>query len=187
MASDVALLAAHLGGQEWSWSFTMHGSTEFFDVREHRLPQKTERARFVVCVSEHGRSQLMTHVDPVHWEKLRVVHCGVDLTRLPAVNRRGRSAGAEILTVGRVVPVKGQQLLIAALAELLAAGHAASLTIVGDGPTLPALRSLSAQLGVAECVEFAGAVGQHEVLALLRARRRVRSAQLRRGVAGGAG
>ncbi|MBV9213188.1 MAG: colanic acid biosynthesis glycosyltransferase WcaL, partial [Actinobacteria bacterium] len=77
VASDVALLAAHLGGGEWSWSLTMHGTTEFFDVREHRLPQKIELARFVVCISEHGRSQLMSFVGTKHWDKLHVVHCGL--------------------------------------------------------------------------------------------------------------
>ena len=44
---------------------------EFFDVREHRLPQKVEAAAFVVCVSAHGRSQLMNFVTPQHWDKLR--------------------------------------------------------------------------------------------------------------------
>lgn len=169
VAADVALLAARIGGPRWSWSFTMHGSTEFFDVREHRLAQKSERARFVVCVSDHGRSQLMTHVGPEHWDKLRVVHCGVDPDRFPAVDRRDRSGELELLTVGRLVPVKGQGLLIEALAALGADGVGGAcrarptLTIVGDGPSLAGLRALSARLGVADRVRFAGAVGQHEI------------------------
>lgn len=168
VASDVALLAAHLGGRSWSWSFTMHGSTEFFDVREHRLAQKTQLARFVICVSAHGRSQLMTHVDPVHWQKLHVVHCGVDPGRFDLVDRRHRLEETEILTVGRVVPVKGQQLLIEALAELRAGGHPLRMTIVGDGPSLSGLRTLAGRLGVTEWVRFAGAVGQHEIGAYYR-------------------
>ena len=162
VGSDVALLAAHLGGADWSWSFTMHGSTEFFDVREHRLPQKVELARFVVCVSSHGRSQLMTHVATGHWDKLRVVHCGVD-TALFAPAERGGRAVPEILTVGRVVPVKGQSLLVEALAELRERGVDASLTVVGDGPELPALRALAERRGVGGRVRFAGAVGQDEI------------------------
>lgn len=163
VASDVSLLAAHLGGEGWSWSFTMHGSTEFFDVREHRLAEKTELARLVICVSDHGRSQLMTHVDPVHWDKLHVVHCGVDVGRFASVDRRGRGDEIELLTVGRVVPVKGQQLLIEALAELVGQGEAVRLTIVGDGPALAGLRSLVERLGVSDRVDFAGAVGQEEI------------------------
>lgn len=163
VASDVALLAAHLGGEDWSWSFTMHGSTEFFDVREHRLPQKVELAEFVVCVSDHGRSQLMTHVGTEHWDKLRVVHCGVDVSAFEPPGQRPGGAGGEILTVGRVVPVKGQSLLVEALPELARRGVDARLTIVGDGPQLPELRELARRLGVQERVSFVGAVGQDEI------------------------
>jgi glycosyltransferase involved in cell wall biosynthesis len=165
VGSDVALLASHIGGPDWSWSFTMHGSTEFFDVREHRLPQKVELARFVVCVSSHGRSQLMTHVATSHWEKLRVVHCGVDVTRFEPVERTHARTLPEILTVGRVVPVKGQSLLVESVAALRERGVDATLTIVGDGPELPALRALAERRGVSERVRFAGAVGQDEIRA----------------------
>lgn len=141
----------------------MHGSTEFFDVREHRLPQKVELAEFVVCVSNHGRSQLMSLVDPVHWDRLHVVHCGIDLTLFEPRARGGSASVPEILTVGRVVPVKGQALLVEALAELGRRGVEARLTIVGDGPQLAPLRALAERLGVTDRVEFAGAVGQDEI------------------------
>ena len=164
VASDVALLAAGLGGPAWSWSFTMHGSTEFFDVREHRLPQKVERALFVRCVSDHGRSQLMSLVGTEHWEKLHVVHCGVDVAEFTAdADPRQPNTAPEILTVGRVVPVKGQALLVEALAELAARGIDARLTIVGDGPQLPELRDRARGLGIADRVAFEGAVGQDAV------------------------
>lgn len=163
VASDVALLASYLGGEGWSWSFTMHGSTEFFDVREHRLPQKVELARFVRCVSEHGRSQLMSLVDPEHWGKLRVVHCGVDVSQFAAVERDASEPALEILTVGRVVPVKGQSLLIESVAELAGRGVESRLTIVGDGPQLEPLRALAERLGVADRMTFAGAVGQDRI------------------------
>lgn len=164
VASDVALLAAHLGGRGWSWSFTMHGSTEFFDVREHRLPQKVENARFVVCVSDHGRSQLMTHVGTGHWDKLRVVHCGLDVSVFrPPERARDGGGQLEILTVGRVVPVKGQSLLVEALPELVRRGIDARLTVVGDGPQLPELSEHARRLGVADRVELTGSVGQDRI------------------------
>jgi glycosyltransferase involved in cell wall biosynthesis len=163
VGSDVALLASHLGGDDWSWSFTMHGSTEFFDVREHRLAQKVELARFVVCVSYHGRSQLMTFVGTEHWDKLHVVRCGVEPQRWDLVDRTGRTGPPELLTVGRVVPLKGNVPLIQALAALGERGTDARLTIVGDGPQLPELRELARSLGVSDRVEFTGAVGQDEI------------------------
>lgn len=163
VASDVALLAAHLGGEGWSWSFTMHGSTEFFDVREHRLPQKVELAGFVVCVSDHGRSQLMSLVDPRHWDKIEVVHCGVDPGVFAPGPRRDGGGPLEILTVGRAVPVKGQTLLVRALAELGKRGFDAALTVVGDGPGLDELRLMAKELGIESRVRLPGPVGQQEI------------------------
>lgn len=165
VASDVALLAASLGGKGWSWSFTLHGPTELFAVAHYRLPQKAELARFVICISEYARSQLMGMVGTEHWDKLRVVHCAVDLDRFQPVDRRARGEAAQILTVGRAVPEKGQALLIEALAELARRGVDARLAIVGDGPELPELRALAERLGVAGSVELAGALGQGEIVA----------------------
>jgi glycosyltransferase involved in cell wall biosynthesis len=163
VGSDVALLASRLGGDGWSWSFTMHGPTELFDVREHRLAQKVERAAFVACISDYARSQLMGLVGREHWDRLHVVHCGLDVSAFDLVERPARERDPEILTVGRVVPVKGQSLLVEALAELRRRGVGARLAIVGEGDGLPELRAVAERLGVADRVELAGAVGQDDI------------------------
>jgi hypothetical protein len=82
-AADVAMLAAQLGerldgARSWSWSFTLHGPSDFFNIEANRLALKGASARFVVCISHFARSQLMSQLDPSHWGKLHVVHCGVD-------------------------------------------------------------------------------------------------------------
>jgi glycosyltransferase involved in cell wall biosynthesis len=122
-----------------------------------------ERARFVVCISNYARSQLMGMVDIEQWDKLRIVHCGVDPTLFSPPDRSARDGVHELLVVGRLVAVKGQVLLIEALAELAERGIEARLTVVGDGPQLPELRTLAERRGVAARVEFAGAVGQDAV------------------------
>jgi glycosyltransferase involved in cell wall biosynthesis len=103
-------------------------------------------------------------VPPEHWPKLRVVRCSVDLERFPAIDRGGRTRAVEILSVGRAVPVKGQALLVEAVADLKRRGVEARLTIVGDGPALGDLRALAAALAVADSVSFEGAVGQEQIL-----------------------
>jgi glycosyltransferase involved in cell wall biosynthesis len=141
----------------------MHGSTEFYDVREHRLPQKVERAHFVVCVSDHGRSQLMSLVGTDHWDKLHVVHCGVDVALFEPPARGDVTGPLRVLTVGRALPVKGHALLVEAVADATRRGADVRLTIVGDGPELDRLRARARSLGVADRIEFAGAVGQDRV------------------------
>jgi glycosyltransferase involved in cell wall biosynthesis len=170
-AADAALLAAHLGtladgGAPWTWSFSAHGA-DIYDTDPAALAAKVRDARFVVCVSRYGRAQLTKLVSEEHWPKLRVVHCGIDLTRYPpSVDRAARATSSlRILTVGRLVAVKGQAVLLDAFARLLAGGVDAELTIVGDGPLRADLQETVRRLGVGERVRFAGRVGQDDLLA----------------------
>lgn len=170
-AADAALLAARLGGRAdasapWTWSFSAHGA-DIYDTDATALAAKVRDARFVVCVSHYGRAELMKLVGEEHWPKLRVVRCGIDLTRYPPLGaRRANAAGPlRILTVGRLVAVKGQAVLLDAFARLLASGVEAELTIVGDGPLRSELEAAAARAGVAERVRFAGRVGQDDLLA----------------------
>ena len=67
---------------------TVQGSSEFYDVHGERLADKMRSARFVICVSDLGRSQLMAHVDEAQWSKLQVIHCGVDPEAFTAEHHR---------------------------------------------------------------------------------------------------
>jgi glycosyltransferase involved in cell wall biosynthesis len=68
--------------------------------------------------------------------------------------------------VGRLTPVKGQALLVDALAQLRADGLDASLTIVGEGPARAEIEDASRRLGVAAFVSLLGAIGQGEIRGL---------------------
>jgi colanic acid/amylovoran biosynthesis glycosyltransferase len=165
-AADVALLATKLGSalepeRPWSWSFTMHGPTEFLDLRHYRLAEKLESARFVVCISDFARSQLMALCNPERWERLRVIHCGIpvaDFTRASPPDQLG--AEPEILYIGRLVPEKGQTVLLEAVAALAGRGRTVRVTLAGEGTLRPQLERLAERLEIAPRVEFLGAVGQ---------------------------
>lgn len=164
-ASDIGLLAVAIGGSEWRWSFTVHGSTELADVTSHRLRDKIEAAEFVVCTSDFCRSQLMRLVPEVHWEKMRTVHCGVDPSRFRLASRRHRQGESLcVLTVARLVPAKGIHLLLDAVAQLVADGLDVTLAVVGDGPARAALTARAQELGLGARVEFTGFVGQDDIL-----------------------
>jgi len=162
VASDAALLAARLG--RWSWSFSMHGPPEFYEVAQTRLPAKVRAADAVVCISDFCRSQLMAFVEEAHWSKLQVVHCGLQLDRFV---RRDRDSNdrkhLRVLAVGRLVPVKGHTVLLDAVAELARRGTKVEATIVGDGPLRKQLEQRAAEHGVAELVSLPGAVGQADI------------------------
>jgi colanic acid/amylovoran biosynthesis glycosyltransferase len=166
VATAVALLAAHYdepGGL--TWSFTMHGPSEFDDVTRFALAEKVRRAAFVACIGDYCRSQLMKLVGPDEWEKLAIVHCGLDPGSFTPAERPARAETA-VLCVGRLVPDKGQSILLEALAALRSRGVAMTVTFAGDGPERSVLEARARRLELDGAVEFAGAVGQDRIPAL---------------------
>jgi glycosyltransferase involved in cell wall biosynthesis len=85
---------------------------------------------------------------------------GVDLTLFQPVERH---AGADqpftLLTVGHLVPVKAQELIIGALPLL----PGVRLVVAGDGPNRAMLEALARTLQVTDRVEFLGAVPQAQL------------------------
>jgi phosphatidyl-myo-inositol dimannoside synthase len=82
------------------------------------------------------------------------------------LRRRYRLAGAPVVTcVSRLVPRKGQDVLIRALPAVRAAVAGTRLLLVGDGRDRDRLHRLAADAGVAEHVVFAGAVPAAELAA----------------------
>jgi glycosyltransferase involved in cell wall biosynthesis len=162
-ASTICMFTAEFGREDgMTWSFTMHGPTEFDDVTLFLLGEKVRRARFTACISDYARSQLMKLVEPEHWSRLPIVHCGVDPSRF-AARPRPDEGPPRVLCVGRLVPDKGQALLIRTVAELRSRDVPVELVLVGDGPQRAELEQLAAELGVADDVVFAGAVGQDRI------------------------
>jgi glycosyltransferase involved in cell wall biosynthesis len=162
-ATDAAMLAAHFGGPEWSWSLAVHGPVEFYNVRLYRLAEKLESARLAIAISDFGRSQLMTLLPAEQWPKLHVVHCGVEPSVYAPVDGRDNGGGFEILCVGRLIDLKGQTVLVDAVAALRQAGVDARATLVGDGPRRADLERRARELGVADHVTLAGSVGQDRI------------------------
>ena len=77
--------------------------------------------------------------------------------------RLGLGAAPILVTVARLVPHKGLDTAIRALATLGSAHRDVRYVVVGEGPDRARLEALARALGVAERVVFAGAVGDDEV------------------------
>lgn len=151
--ATVAMLAAQLNGS--TFSFTAHGTVETDAAQFIGIPEKVHRAAHVVAVSEYGRSQLCRWVEPVHWNKISVVHCGLDegYREAPA---QGFNAVHRFVCVGRLSPEKGQFVLIDALAELQRQGVDAELVLAGDGELRSAIERHCSERGVADRVRITG-------------------------------
>ena len=163
-ATAVAMLAEALGGP--SYSFTVHGPEEFDAPRALSLGEKISRAAFTVAVSSFGRSQLSRWADFTAWERLKVVHCGIEPACFPApVPLPERPL--RLASIGRFVEQKGQMVLIRAMAELVRAAPEVHLALIGDGPMRADLEAAIAAEGLAGHVTLTGWLAEADVQAEL--------------------
>lgn len=163
VATDVALLVVHYGGAGWSWSLAVHGPVEFYNVKLYRLAEKVRRAMLVIAISHFGRSQLMTLTDPEGWDRIHTVRCGIEPARFQPREVTTDESSGHVLCVGRLVELKGQALLIDAVAELVRSGLDVRLTLVGDGPMRERLENRARERGIESRVSLLGAVGQDRI------------------------
>lgn len=154
----VAMLTSALSGIPYS--FTLHGPDIFFEPYHWRLDEKIARARFVACISEFCRSQAMAFSDRSHWDKLHIVHCGIDPDRYSPAQRSG---APHLLFVGRLAAVKGIPVLFEALQSVVTQVPDLKVTLIGDGPERDMLTKEAAQRGLGQIVDFVGYKNQSEV------------------------
>jgi glycosyltransferase involved in cell wall biosynthesis len=136
-----------------------------YPIGKNRLAQ----ARYFAATRIVANSQWVADqaaASGVAREKLAVIYEGAEIPprftpqqRAAARARWSVSTDAPVLgCVGVLLPDKGQDWLIRALAELRRDVPAAKLLLAGDGPTRPQLESLTRELGVSDAVIFAGFV-----------------------------
>jgi len=159
----VAMLASELSGIPYS--FTLHGPDIFFAPDHWRLDEKIARARFVACISEFCRAQAMIFSDRALWDKLHIVHCGIDPARYDPAPRQGPP---HLTFVGRLAAVKGVPVLLEALSFLKGELPRLRVTLIGDGPERARLEQDAADLGLRDVVDFAGYRSQSEVARALK-------------------
>ncbi len=167
-AASVGLFVRTVFG--FGYSLTVHGPDEFYDAERQMLAEKIRAADFLCCISSFARSQLMMLSPHEHWSKFVVSPLGVDPeTFAPAPKPDARSAGSahgetfEILCVGRLIPAKGQHILIDAVERLMQEGRQVRLRLVGSGPDETSLREHAARSTAGECVVFEGAINQDRI------------------------
>jgi colanic acid/amylovoran biosynthesis glycosyltransferase len=151
--AEVAMLGRELAGI--SYSLTIHGTGECDQARYIHLDEKIRQAAFVVAVCSFGRAQIFRIVDQRYWDKVKVVHCGIDRAFsdidavVPAETRR-------LVCVGRLSEEKGQLLLVKAAAALAKEGCEFELVLVGDGDLRGQIERLIADNNLAKHITITG-------------------------------
>lgn len=123
-------------------------------------------SRRVICISELVREQVLEGVGRSC--RTSVVYNGVDPEVFSPGNDSKCDAAPLILSVGNLIPIKGHDLLIRAVAALTPEFPTLKLEIIGNGPEHSRLQALARQLGVAERVRFLGRQSRREVASAMR-------------------
>jgi glycosyltransferase involved in cell wall biosynthesis len=129
----------------------------------YRLPRRmilwaAHQAAGIITVCNALRDEMISlGVDPARVVSLRN---GVDL-QLFRPTERAPGQPFTLVTVGHLVPVKAQELIVGALPLL----PGVRLVVAGDGPNRGMLEALARTLGVSERVTFLGAVPQAQLRA----------------------
>ncbi len=157
----IAFIARKVSGQRYS--LTGHAKDIYTTLPEN-LRMRCRDAEFVTTCTEAGLRYL---VEEVGVPRRRVSLCrhGVDAERFGAAPRQPRPG--RILTVGRLVPKKGFDVLVRACGELHRRGVPFELRILGAGQLREQLLALAAGEGIADRVRLPGSVSQSRLVSEL--------------------
>jgi len=146
---------------------TIHGS-DLYSNLEHQpwreeLRETVWAAAAVVCVSDSLARDAVALIgaDPT---RTTVIPDTYDDVRFHFRERAAHQGPKRLVTVGRLVPVKGHDVLLRALARVIDAGLSVELSIVGAGSERAALERLAAELGISDRVRFTGALGAPDLV-----------------------
>ncbi|MGE0881816.1 MAG: glycosyltransferase family 4 protein [Acidimicrobiia bacterium] len=158
-AASVARDAAALAGIRVS--VTAHAKDIFHTDNAPHLARRLHGVDTIVTVSEYNVRHLRSVCDGAD---VRYIPNGVALPEpvLPV-------ASGPVLCVSRLVPKKGIDTLIEAVAKVAAAKPGVTLDVVGGGPLMEALRERAGELGVDQNVRLHGPKTSIEVDAAYRA------------------
>lgn len=100
--------------------------------------------------------------------KIIIVPIGVDVGFFkPSESKKEIETPIQLITVARLVDLKGVDYGIQVLKKLIHLGYDVHYTIVGEGPEEERLKALCHSLGVADNVHFSGKKSQPEIKSLL--------------------
>ena len=151
-AAAAGMVAARLTGM--SFTLTVHAHELY--LRTNGVCARCVAADRVITVCDYNVDQLARLCPNLNRSKVDVIYCGVDVERFSQVLRPPLRPPAQLLSVGRLVSIKGFDLLIRAVGLLRDQGRDVICEIVGQGPLQSDLEQLRDDLGLRDWIVFRG-------------------------------
>lgn len=151
----------HLGGIPAGWR--RHASVEVYRAASH-----------VICIS--AKVQQILNTGTPAGIRSSIVHNGVDpnlfspqpVAGVADQEVEGERDGSEILSVGMLLPSKGHEVLLRAIARLKNSFPRLRCRIIGEGPDGARLEGLVRELGLGQQIEFIARLGRTKVAEAMR-------------------
>jgi glycosyltransferase involved in cell wall biosynthesis len=156
------------------YAVTVHGLDAFSTVQVsgrsgewcHRISQRVYgSAGRVICISERVREQILQGTGGKC--RTTVVYNGVNPEMFTPSSTSGPDS-LTILSVGNLIPIKGQALLVRSAASLAAEFPSLRWEIIGDGPERGRLQALASAIQVSDRVRFWGRLSRAQVADAMR-------------------
>ncbi len=161
-ATHTAIFLKRISGIPFS--FTAHAQDFQVQVGSNHalLREMCEEAKFVVAVSDYSR-ELLSGICPKAEGKIVHIYNGIEPARFGSGDATPAGGVPKIVSIGRLINIKGFQHLISACDLLKGRGVPFECEIIGQGPLQAELEELIAKEGLEGQVRLVGGVSQEEV------------------------
>jgi glycosyltransferase involved in cell wall biosynthesis len=143
------------------WSFTLHR----WDIKENNiLKEKAKSAKFIRCISKHGKKELLEIIGRDYDKKITIIHSAV---KIPAKINEVSSIKQifTIVTPANLLEVKGHKYLIDACSILINRGIKNFQCIFyGNGPMQNKLEHLIKEKKLTAYVKISGCIPHEELI-----------------------
>jgi glycosyltransferase involved in cell wall biosynthesis len=124
-----------------------------------------QHAKSVICISEHVRQRVLAGAAGC---TTTLVYNGADPKIFSPDPNEQSSANLTVLSIGNLIPIKGHEVLIRAVAMIADKHRGLRCEIVGDGPERGRLELLGRDLGISNRVNFLGRQSRSALAQILR-------------------
>jgi len=102
-----------------TWSLTLHR----WDIKENNLlKEKIKSTKFIRCISEHGKNELIEIIGNKYLDKIKVIHLGIQMKEEEnnkMIKKYLKNNIFKIITPGHFLEVKGHEYLIKSCSLLI--------------------------------------------------------------------
>jgi len=157
----VTTLHTFLAHQEYLKNWKIDKFENFQKIGWKYILMIHNQAKAVICPSKAMKKEAVRNGLEV---KTKIIANGIDLEKYQPEPNPALTDNFELLYVGRIAVEKSLPVLIKAFKIIHQKHPKTKLTVIGDGPALPELRNMAAELGLAGNIIFTGRIPYQQLI-----------------------